>query len=140
MAHSANNRLISRAFLTAHLLTGNAEQAERVTLKAIGSWNPEEESEEALFQNVFDAAVRSPVKLKSEPASAYLPAELNAVLRLSPELRSCFVLRVLMRLPSQVCARLLDLRSDSVDNYTCAALRCLGAVDSRLTVTVANAA
>jgi hypothetical protein len=140
MAHSATNRLISRAFLTAHLLTGNAAQAERVTLKAIGSWNPEEESEELLFQNVFDAAVRLPVKLKPEAASAYLPAELNAVLCLAPELRCCFVLRVLMRLPSQVCARLLDLHSDTVDNYTCAALRCLGTAASRLHISVANAA
>ena len=140
MEYSAEDRLIGRAFLTAHLLTGNTEQAESATMTAIDSWNPEEESEEALFQDVLDTAVRAPVQFRPEAAGPYLSAELRAVLRLAPQLRRCFVLRILVRLPSQVCARLLSLPSDAVDRYTCAALWCLGALDPSLAAGVQSAA
>jgi DNA-directed RNA polymerase specialized sigma24 family protein len=122
-------RLIERAFLTAHLLTGSIQQAEDATLKGLDSWNPDEEPGEALFQNVLDAAARTqiqPNRPDSEASGSYLPNELKAVLRLSPQLRRCFVLRVLVGLPSQMCARLLGLHSDEVDEFTCAALQCLG--------------
>ena len=98
-------RLIERGFLTAHLLTGSIQQAEDATLKGLDSWNPDEEPEEALFQNVLDAAARAQIQANrpdSEASGSNLPNELKAVLRLSPELRRCFVLRVLVGLPSQV--------------------------------------
>jgi DNA-directed RNA polymerase specialized sigma24 family protein len=125
----AIRRMIERAFLTAHLLTGSIQQAEDATLKGLDCWNPDEEPGEALFQSVLDAAARAqvqPNRPDSEASGSKLPNELKAVLRLSPELRRCFVLRVLVGLPSQVCARLLGLDSDRVDEDTCAALQCLG--------------
>ena len=120
--------LLDRAFLTAHLLTGNLQQAEEVTLDAIDSWRTGEEAEEVLLQNVFDAAARIQVETDSrnlEASTSYLPNELKAVLRLAPQLRRCFVLRILAGLPEQACARLLSLHSDMVERYTCDALQCL---------------
>ena len=128
-ARPAVARLIERAFLTAHLLTANIHQAEDATLKGLDSWKPEEEPGEALFQHVLDASARAQIQANrpdSDASGSYLPNELKAVLRLSPDLRRCFVLRVLVGLPLLVCARLLRLDSDRVDEYTCAALQCLG--------------
>jgi DNA-directed RNA polymerase specialized sigma24 family protein len=128
-ARPAIARLLERAFLTAHLLTGSIQQAEDATLKGLDFWNPDEEPGEALFQNVLDAAARAqiqPSRPDSDASGSNLPNELKAVLRLSSQLRRCFVLRVLVGLPSQECGRLLGLDSDRVDEDTCAALQCLG--------------
>ena len=121
-------RLLDRALLTAHLLTGSLQQAEEATLEAIDSWKPGDEPEEVLFQHVLDAAARAHVEPNpNHPDSfgSYLPNELKAVLRLAPQLRRCFVLRVLAGLPADVCGRLLCLHSDLVDRYTTDALQYL---------------
>jgi hypothetical protein len=131
---AAMERLIARAFLTAHLLTAISEQAERVTREAINSWNPDEETEEVLFGNVLHASTRVPAgrssSSKLDAAGSNLPMELQSVLKLEPQLRRCFVLRILVGLPTPVCAGLLHLPSRRVDEYTCAALRCLGSTRS----------
>ena len=121
-------RLLDRALLTAHLLTGNLRQAEEAALKAIDTWRPDEDADEVLFQNVVDEAARSQAGVgtsNSDRSAAYLPNELQAVLRLGPQLRSCFVLRILAGLPAQACARLLCLNADLVEAYTCDALQTL---------------
>jgi DNA-directed RNA polymerase specialized sigma24 family protein len=121
-------RSLDRALLTAHLLTGNLQQAEEVTLDAIDSWRPGEEAEQVLFQNVLDAAAQAQVEPGTnnpDRSASYMPNELKAVLRLPPQLRSCFVLRILAGLPAQACARLLSLHSDMVDRYACDAVQCL---------------
>lgn len=129
--NGAIERIFRRAFLTAQLLTGSMEQAERAVVEAIGSWNPGEESEEILFVNVLNAALRTQSvhgeSSSNKPdAGSQLPVELRAVLRLAPELRRCYVLRLLVGLSPQDCGRLLRLHSRRVDRYTCAALECLG--------------
>jgi hypothetical protein len=118
---------IGRAFLMAHLLTGNIEQAERSTMEAIDSWNPGDETEATLLLKVLDAAAKAEIKYAPGGPVYHLPAELQAVLRLEPQPRRCFVLRVLAGLPLEACARLLRLGSRRLGRYTCAAFRCLGA-------------
>jgi len=120
-------RLIDRAFLTAHLLTGSLQVAERAALEAIDSWNPDQEPEEVVFNHVVEAAARTIPENPpdSDASGAHVPDELKKVLGLAPWLRRCFVLRILVGLPRQVCARLLRLSSEQVDEYTCAALQCL---------------
>jgi len=131
---------VSRAFLTAHLLTASTEQAESATMEAIDSWNPDEETEEVLFRNVLDGATRAQTKHvpsswnEHDPGGSYLPDELRAVLGLAPHLRRCFVLRILVGLPPQVCGRLLHLHSRRVDRFACAALECLGSLDRQPTL------
>jgi len=127
--------IVGRAFLTALLLTGNTDQAESATMAAIDSWNPDDETEEVLFQKTLAMAARAPIKRapssSNEPdvAGSCLPVELQRVLKLARPLRRCFVLRVLVGLPPRVCAKLLRSDSRRVDQYSCDACRCLGALD-----------
>jgi DNA-directed RNA polymerase specialized sigma24 family protein len=124
-------QFLSRALVTAHLLTGNLEHAEQAVLKAIDRWNPDEEREEQLFFYVIDAAGQAhtpPEPREPVGNDLYLPDELKAVLRLEPALRRCFVLRNLVGLPSRVCAQLLRLLPSEVDEYSVSAVQRL--VDS----------
>jgi hypothetical protein len=50
-----------------------------------------------------------------------LPVELLRVARLSPRLRQCFVLRVLMAMPRRYCAGLLRMDAEQVDANSCLA-------------------
>jgi DNA-directed RNA polymerase specialized sigma24 family protein len=132
-ADRASHSMIDRAFLAAHLLTANIQRAEDAAMAAIALWNPDDESEEALFRRILEAAAHAQVQ-QSPPglnnpdeSGSYLPKELKAVLELAPQLRRCFVLRILAGLNSEVCARLLGLQSDRVEEYTRAALQSLGA-------------
>ena len=129
--------VISRAFLTAHLLTASTQQAENAVTEALVSWDPHGDNEGALLDRILEAAVRAPcdrsLSTFREPDStaALLPAELRAVLRLPSQLRRCFVLRILAALSRQFCGQLLHLHPHRVDQYTSAALRCLPALAGR---------
>jgi len=125
-AAGASRSMIDRAFLASHLLTGSIRQAEDAAMAAIDSWNPDKQKEEALFQNVLDAAARAHSNSPDE-SDSFLPKELKAVLKLSRQLRRCFVLRILAGFSSEACARMLGLQSARVDEYTCAALQSLSA-------------
>ena len=120
--------VIARSFRTAYLLTNSAEEAESAVLAGIESWNPDGESGEALFDKVMCAAARRhhrwepPVRTG---ARLWLPEEVRAVLTLAPPIRRCFVLRNLAGMSAQVCACLLDLLPNEVDEYAGAAHRCL---------------
>jgi len=117
--------VIDRAFLAAHLLTGSLEQAESAVLGAIASWAPGG-SEDELLEHVLHAAVRrggSGQSSASDAPEAALPAALQAVLRLAILPRHCYVLRVLVGLPRQVCASLLRLSFERLDYFTCTALK-----------------
>jgi hypothetical protein len=60
--------------------------------------------------------------------SSFLPLELRWVLRLVPNLRHCFVCRVLAGLPREVCASLLHLEVRQLDESTCTAVRKLATI------------
>src|ERR1700749_1401387 len=118
---------VVRAFVAAHLLTGSIRRAEEVTLEAFDAWNPLEEPEAALFERLTSLAARtrkyeSSSDLTSEPG---LPKELNAVLKLAPRLRLCFVTRVLVGLAAPTCARALGIPLEQIDEYAGAAARSL---------------
>ena|SRR5215469_1838248 len=117
---------IERVFLTAHLLTANARLAEDITIQAIESWNPRDESREVLFENVVGAALRVGMSQPVDGSDEF-GDHINAVLLLAPRLRRCFVLRILAGLPAQVCARLLGRSRKSVDDDTILALQNLPA-------------
>jgi hypothetical protein len=118
------------AFLIAHLLTGSVEQAESAMLDAIDRWDSDD-GEAALFRQVLDTAVQRPIGYalltfnSTTSPGALLPAELQVVLRLSPHLRQSFVLRILVGLSREACAGMLHVSCARVDEFTCAALRCL---------------
>ena len=119
---------VNGAFLAAHLLTGSSRQAEAAVQEAIEAWDSDDDSEETFVKLVLKSAAAMPAEwtvLNWTDTGSSLPAELQAVLRLSPRLRQCFVLNILLRLSREECGRLLGLSLDRVNEYTGAALRCL---------------
>jgi DNA-directed RNA polymerase specialized sigma24 family protein len=125
---------IGRAFLAAHLLTASTEQAEDAVVEAMESWDPDDDSDEVLFHQVLRSALQADIEgvsSSSNDLDSMLPAKLKAVLRLPPQLRHCYVLRMLVGLSRQACARLLHLHSPEVDHYTREALQRLPFIDER---------
>jgi hypothetical protein len=123
---------IDRAFVVAHLLTGSTGRAESAVLEAIGSWRPESEGQQALLSHVLHAALRTTGGKQPDVAASCLPAQLEAIVNLPLRPRQCLVLRILIGLPRQVCAELLRLRSQRVDEYTRAAFKCLPSAGERI--------
>ena len=110
------------AFRIAHLLTADVAQSESAVREAIDSFEPDLDSHEDLLRGAIRAAIqRRPSQLPAIGSS--LPPELRAVLSLPTELRQCFVLRFLVRLPVPACARLLRFNAAAVNEGTCAALQ-----------------
>ncbi len=124
---------LDRAFLVAHLLTGNVQDAEAAVLLAMESWKPENESGEYLFRKIVQAAAGSRIERTSFASTYHLPSQLQNVLKLSRSLRRSFVLRMLVGLPAEVCADLLSIDSQLVDEHLRCALLRLGdcALDRR---------
>jgi DNA-directed RNA polymerase specialized sigma24 family protein len=120
--------LVFRTFVLAHLLTASLEQAESASLEAVDAWNPETESDEALLQHGIAAALRRTVprgpsgKINSVAGDSYLPAELQAILKLRPSLRRCFALRMLGGFSPADCACLLHLHPLTCEKYTSSAV------------------
>jgi DNA-directed RNA polymerase specialized sigma24 family protein len=123
--HSLDHRAIDRAFVTAMLLTGSSRRAEAVVLDAINLWNPNEPFEEAIIRG----AIQTETLPVSPEESSTLPPELSGVLHLPPRFRQSFVLRILMSLPAQDCARLLHLETHQVDEYASAAALALASFE-----------
>jgi hypothetical protein len=122
---------LSRAFVTALLLTGSVERAETAVSENVTLFDCEDPSAEALLQGVAESSI-PPRGLTSQPrpaelarASSVLPFELQRVLRLAPDLRNCFVLRVLSGLSREVCSRVLQLEIHQIDADTCSAILAL---------------
>jgi hypothetical protein len=123
------SRTLGQTFRTALLLTASVERAETALLGAIESLHPEDSLAHGLLRGAVRASVRASVGVPEQreeeltQASSMLPCELQHVLRLSRDLRQCFVLRFLVGLSRKVCARLLDPEFSQIDEHTFAALR-----------------
>jgi hypothetical protein len=119
---------VAKAFFTALLLTQSSRRAQEAVIESIHFLNPEEPFDEALLRDTVDASIRTynealPVSRDEwEAAFTALPLELHGVLALPADLRRCFVLRILLQFPPEPCARILNLNTDEVDQYTCDAL------------------
>ena len=126
-------QVLGRVLVAAHLMTGNLEHAEQAVLEAIERWSPDEGTEDEFFNDeFFNNVIREAARMDASPEPPermvprhYLPDELKAVLRLEPQLRSCFVLRNLAGLPSRDCAGLLRLLPGEIDEHNVCALRLL---------------
>jgi hypothetical protein len=117
----------SKAFVTAFLLSGNAKRAEHAVSESIARMTFEDSSGEELLQGAVKAAVRPQEGPWSAPnewesTSSRLPLELRRVLCLDPYIRQCFVLRILVGLPSEACAAFLNSDADQVDRSACEAM------------------
>ena len=103
---------LQEALTAALLLTGTAEEAERVVLESIGTLGGPS------GYDLFHVTLRTAVVAAKTPCDegvdvsgrtlTSLPNELRRVLSLRANLRHCFVLRILLGLPLGECADLLQ--------------------------------
>lgn len=68
---------------------------------------------------------RQPTVEETAQASFGLPLELQRVLRLPTDLRQCFVLRLLVAMSREFCARVLGLDVAAFDHKVCLAAQTL---------------
>jgi hypothetical protein len=125
------DKSLSRMFVAAYLLMGSAEQAEAAVSESIQQLDANATQAGCLSWKAIDAAImRGDRKsnYRADETLAALPIELLRVLRLAPLLRRCFVLRVLMAMPSHYCAGLLHIDAEQVDANSCLAAQELARV------------
>lgn len=121
-------------FVTAILLTGSVKHAEMAMLEGIRSLDIDATLEEELLLSIVSAALgprqwsgrRPPEEMAY--ASSLLPVELQRVLRLPIDLRHCFVLRLLLAIPREFCARVLGLDVGAIDRDTSLAAQVLAQI------------
>jgi len=109
---------LAKNFITAILLTGSVKQAEAAVLDCTDSPNLLGTAAAAIRQT----AVRPEETADRKAAAELLPIELRNVLRLPPDLRPYFVLRMLMQMTRESCAALLKVDPARVDEATCQAV------------------
>jgi hypothetical protein len=117
---------LCKAFTTTLLLTGNVRHAESAILNAICQTELGEMSDDRVFFEAVVAAVSPDRRANAQNdsldhVSSLLPFGLRRVLRLSLDLRHCFVLRILLGWSSKDCSRLLHLNIRRVNESTWAA-------------------
>jgi hypothetical protein len=105
------------------------EQAEDAVVEAISQFDTEQSTAEQLLTMTVAAAIKKSHAIPQSPEvvknrSSILPWELNSVTYLSPYLRHCYVLRILLGWSREVSASLLQLETSQIDEHTqTAALR-----------------
>jgi DNA-directed RNA polymerase specialized sigma24 family protein len=121
-------------FIVAILLTGSVKHAETAMLEGIRSLDIDATPEEELLPMIVSAAMDPRQWSGPGPpeemahAASLLPVELQRVLRLPIDLRHCFVLRLLLAMPREFCARLLGLDVGTVDRDTSLAAQALAQI------------
>src|SRR5579862_4512223 len=129
---------LENAFIAGLLLTGSVERAEAAILESVRISCPDDLFSEALFRRTVHYLIE-PQKNEStaeqqkdlDRAASILPFELRCVLSLPRDLRYCYVLRVLVGLPREVCAWLLHLNTSQVEERTRAAMLELPLIQQR---------
>jgi hypothetical protein len=114
---------VENAFVVGLLLTGSMKQAEDAVVESVDCIDTRRISGEQLVRGVIRSWLRSTARVQAagtadEASAAMLPLELRRVLHLPRELRECFVLRMLMGLPREVCAWLLHIEPEEVRRLT----------------------
>jgi len=129
---------LENAFIVGLLLTGSIQLAETMVLESVEPPCPDDLFSEALFRRVIHDSIQiQPLKTPDlqqnelESAASILPFELQCVLSLPENLRHCYVLRMLVGLPREVCAWLLHQEIWQVDQHTRAAMIALPLIQKR---------
>jgi hypothetical protein len=123
---------IANAFVVGLLLTGSIEQAERAIVDSIHCSETEDVCGQQVFRRVIQWAV-DPQEQRSrrvidQASVRILPFELGCVLHLPPDLRHCYVLRILVGLSREVCAWLLHTDVEQISHHTQSAVNGLAQV------------
>lgn len=108
------------AFRTALLLAGATKTAELAVLDGI------EACENISHRSLLIETVRSAIRRRTESPNPdginLLPPELRRLFGLQPMSRDCFVLRILVQLPPELCAELLEVSITEYEHALYAAL------------------
>jgi len=96
------------AFRTALLLAGATKTAELAVLDGIDA------CKDISHRSLLIETVRATIRRRTESPDVVdgvnlLPSELRRLLCLQPIVRDCFILRILVQLPHEVCAELLKI-------------------------------
>jgi hypothetical protein len=125
---SVLHEALGKSFIAALLITGSVDLAEAAVMESISLLDVEERCAQALLRGAIKASIRTgndtgeQRRDELESALAILPFELQSVLHLTPELRRCFVCRLLVDLPLDVCASMLHLEALQIDECTCVSI------------------
>jgi len=117
------------AFRTALLLAGATKTAELAVLDGIDA------CENISLRGLLIETVRSTIRRRAESPDVLdginlLPPELRRLLGLQPTFRDCFVLRILVQLPPEECADLLNISTTEYEDALCGALNQLPLLSS----------
>ena len=125
---------IENAFIVGLLLTGSIEQAERAIVDSIHCSETEDVCGQRVFRRVIQWAVdpqeQRSCRVTDEASVRILPFELGCVLHLLPDLRHCYVLRILVGLSREICAWLLHTDVEQVSQRTQSAVNGLAQIHS----------
>ena len=117
------------AFRTALLLAGATKTAELAVLDGIDA------CENISLRSLLIETVRSTIRRRAESPAVLdginlLPPELRRLLGLQPIFRDCFVLRILVQVPPEECADLLNISITEYEDALCGALNQLPLLSS----------
>ena len=112
---------VHTAFRTALLLGGTTKTAELAVLDGIDA------CENISLRSLLIETVQSTIRRRAESPAVLdrinlLPPELRRLLSLRPIFRDCFVLRILVQLPPEECADLLNISITEFEHALCGAL------------------
>jgi hypothetical protein len=124
---SGFDREIARAFLAAFLLSADEVVAERAVEKCLARLNSAEIKPDTVTLATLTIArqLQSESELTSQLSASvpeWLPSELQHVVGLRADARSCFVLRLLHGLRPDVCANILGMTVSQLESCTQEAL------------------
>jgi len=105
--------MLDKAFPVALLLTGGVAGAEKAIESAIEQAGPDFSAESLLVETARSAVLQR--NWRDELPST-VPPELRALSLLSPVVRNCFVLRILIGFDCGACSGILGVPVDDVEN------------------------
>ena len=120
---------VHAAFRAALLLGGETKTAELAVLDGIDA------CENISLRSLLIETVRSTIRRRAESPAVLdginlLAPELRRLLGLQPIFRDCFVLRILVQLPPEECADLLNISITEYEDTLCGALNQLPLLSS----------
>jgi DNA-directed RNA polymerase specialized sigma24 family protein len=105
--------MLDKAFPVALLLTGSVASAEKAIESAIERSEPDFSAESLVVETVRSAVLQR--KWRGELQST-VPPELRALSLLSPMVRNCFILCILIGFDCGACSGILEVPVNDVEN------------------------
>ncbi len=124
--------LLDRGFLVALLITGNMDGAEEAVLDGIATLDGTMSNDGFLLATLKSAIERGEHRSgEIEDIPPSLPLELRRILLLNPDIRACFVLRILLGMPSDTCSEVLRIPIEEIGHLVSDAMQQLAVLGSR---------